>query len=108
MLHLTEKNFASEAVHCDSPVIVMFYASWCPKCALMKPVMEDLEKKFYGKIRFCEAEISESPALAAKYGADHLIPAFILFRDNKVAGIFKGIIAEELFEQRIKKIFINC
>ncbi len=108
MLHLTSSNFETEIIHTKSPVVVMFYADWCAKCAMMKPVVSDLEKKFAGKVRFGEVEIEESAELAADYGADNLIPTFILFKQGKPAGILKGLIDENVFEQRIKKIFINC
>ena len=45
MLHLTAKNFDTEVKHESLPVVVMFYAVWCGKCAMMKPIAEDAEKK---------------------------------------------------------------
>ena len=45
MLHLTAKNFQIEVKDTSLPVVVMFYAIWCGKCAMMKPVVEDIEKK---------------------------------------------------------------
>ena len=36
MLHLTAKNFQIEVKDTSLPVIVMFYAIWCGKCAMMK------------------------------------------------------------------------
>ncbi|MFR8178667.1 MAG: thioredoxin family protein [Dorea sp.] len=63
MLHLTAKNFQIEVKDTSLPVVVMFYAIWCGKCAMMKPVVEDIEKKYAGKIKFCEVEIEESAVL---------------------------------------------
>ena len=63
MLHLTAKNFQIEVKDTSLPVVVMFYAIWCGKCAMMKPVVEDIEKKYVGKIKFCEVEIEESAVL---------------------------------------------
>ena len=57
MLHLTAKNFQIEVKDTSLPVVVMFYAIWCGKCAMKKPVVEDIEKKYAGKIKFCEVEI---------------------------------------------------
>lgn len=104
MLHLTAKNFEIEARHGRLPVVVMFYAGWCGKCAMMKPVAEDIEKKYLGRVRFCEADIDESPALAAQYEAD-IVPTFIFFQDADIIGILQGIIGQETFEKRMKQMF---
>lgn len=63
MLHLTEKNFTVETKRGPLPNVVMFYAVWCGKCAMMKPLVEEIEKKYRKKIRFCEVDIDESPYL---------------------------------------------
>lgn len=81
MLHLTAKNFQIEVKDTSLPVVVMFYAIWCGKCAMMKPVVEDIEKKYAGKIKFCEVEIEESAVLAAEY-APEIVPTFVLFKDK--------------------------
>ena len=84
MLHLTTQNFDICRMNhwqfsSDTPTkagsehptlaVVMFYAVWCGKCAMMRPVIEDLEKKYqkkyFGSICFFEVETSESALLAA-------------------------------------------
>lgn len=106
MLHLTAKNFATETKHSPLPVVVMFYAVWCGKCAMMKPIVEEIEKRYRGRINFYEVEIDESAALAADYDAD-TVPTFVFFRDGEFLGSMQGIIEEALFEQRLQKIFRN-
>ena len=103
MLHLTARNFEQEALGGSLSVVVMFYAAWCGKCAMMKPVAEDIDKKYKGRIKFCEADIDESPALAAKYRAD-TIPTFIFFRRGMPVGRLQGMIDDEIFEKRMKRI----
>lgn len=107
MLHLTAKNFKAKAKDSPLPTVVMFYAVWCGKCAMMKPVVETVAARNQGRIRFCEVEIDESAVLAAEYGAD-IVPTFILFKDGKLAGCMKGLMEESLFEQRLQEIFRNC
>ena len=42
IVKVTEKKFQKEVYDCHGAVLVEFYASWCPKCAMM----EDVLKKF--------------------------------------------------------------
>lgn len=107
MLHLTEKNFTTETKRGPLPNVVMFYAVWCGKCAMMKPFVEDIEQKYRKRIRFCEVDIDESPLLAADYEAD-IVPTFVFFKDGQFLGSMQGIIDENVFERRLQKIFRNC
>ena len=50
---------------------------------MMKPVVEELERRYYDKIKFCKVEIEESAVLAAEYGAD-IVPTFVTFKDGEV------------------------
>lgn len=106
MLHLTAKNFDTEVKHESLPVVVMFYAVWCGKCAMMKPIAEDAEKKYRRKIKFCEVEIEESELLAAEYDTE-IVPTFICFKEGRIVGAMRGIIDEDVFYERIQKIFRN-
>ena len=72
MLHLTTQSFKSELQKSPAPAVVMFYAIWCGKCAMMRPVIEDLEARYLRKypnapkIRFFEVDTSESELLAVQ------------------------------------------
>ena len=106
MQHLTSQNFSTETTRGPLPVVVMFYAVWCGKCAMMKPVVEEIEKKYRGRIKFCEVEIDECPLLTADYDAD-TVPTFVFFRNGQFLGSMQGIIDEDVFERRLQKIFRN-
>ena len=97
MLHLTAKNFQIEVKDTS------LYAIWCGKCAMMKPVVEDIEKKYAGKIKFCEVEIEESAVLAAEY-APEIVPTFVLFKDKKAISVMGGMVDEHTFESRMLEI----
>lgn len=103
MLHLTEQNFQTEVDRAMIPVVVMFYATWCAKCAMTKPVAEDIEKRYRKKVKFCEVEIDECPNLAAKYGAD-IVPAFVLFKEGSIKARMQGIVGEKVLEKRVKEL----
>lgn len=107
MLHLTAKNFSPEINKSPLPVVVMFYAAWCGKCAMMKPLVEDIEPAYKNRILFCEVEVDESPGLAKKYRAS-IVPTFAFFQNGKLLGEIQGVMEDTTFERHLQKIFRNC
>ena len=125
MLHLTTQTFETCRMNhwqipsdtpsnesnksTDHPVlaVVMFYAVWCGKCAMMRPVIEDLEKKYQkkysGAVRFFEVETTESELLAAQYQTD-LLPTFFFFRDREPIAVMQGMISQKAFDTRLQQL----
>lgn len=103
MIHLTSKNFDIEAKKCRGAVVVMFYADWCGKCAMMKPVVEMLGKRYYDRIKFCKVNVDESVELAGKYGAN-IVPTFIMFKSGEVESYMQGMLDSHVFEERVKEL----
>ena len=93
MYHLTEESFDIEVLREKGAVVVMFYERWCPKCSMTKPIVEELEKKYRGRIKFCEVEVAENPRLAAACGAD-IVPAFLFVKGGAVEASMKGTTRE--------------
>ncbi len=103
MIHVTEKNFEIEAKCCRGPVVVMFYAGWCPKCAMMKSVVQDVEKRYFDRVKFCKIDVEESKGLAKEYGAD-IVPTFVMMKDREVESFMQGVLDEDVFEERVKEL----
>ena len=83
-------------------VIVDFWADWCMPCLMMAPVMEELSEKFKGKIKFGKINVDENQELARKFKILS-IPNFILFKDGKPIDQFIGTMAEEDFEEKLRR-----
>ncbi|MCI8561487.1 MAG: thioredoxin fold domain-containing protein [Dorea sp.] len=107
MFHLTANNFAVEIKTSPLPVVVMFYAAWCGKCAMMKPLIEDIEPAYKNHICFFEVEVDESPELASQYGAS-IVPTFAFFQKEKLLGELQGVMEDTTFEKHLQRIFRNC
>ena len=55
------------------PVVIEFWATWCPSCKELEPAMLAAQKKYAGKVQFVGVAVSvnESPELVRRYTEKH-------------------------------------
>ena len=72
----------SEIINSNPVVLVEFYASWCPHCKRMMPVVEQVKELLAGKVNVYQFDIDENEELSDREGVK-TIPTFIINRDGK-------------------------
>ncbi len=83
-------------------VLVDFFAEWCMPCLMMAPVLEDLSKKFKGKIKIGKVNVEDNQLLSQKFSISS-IPNMILFKNGKEIERFVGAMSDDEFERKLKK-----
>ena len=70
------------------PVMIEFWATWCPNCKELEPAMLAVQKKYAGKVQFVGIAVSvnESPELVRLYVQKHGL-AGAQFYDRKGTAI---------------------
>ncbi|MDE6557369.1 MAG: thioredoxin family protein [Duncaniella sp.] len=66
------------------PVLVEFYATWCPHCRAMMPVMNRLVDETKEMATVAQIDGDKDEALVEKFHV-HSYPTFILFKDGQEA-----------------------
>ena len=77
-----EKSFDKIVLKSKLPVLVDFWAPWCPPCSAIAPIVEELAEEYSGRLSFSKLNVDEAPSIPARYGI-HSIPTLIIFKDGK-------------------------
>ena len=72
----------NEAVKSSNVVLVEFFASWCPHCQRMMPIVAQIKELLEGQVNVYQFDIDENAELASSVGADS-VPTFIIYREGK-------------------------
>lgn len=71
-----------EIINSSEVVLVEFFASWCPHCQRMMPIVAQIKELLADKVNVYQFDIDEYSDLAAANGADS-VPTFIIYRNGE-------------------------
>ena len=74
-----------------TPMLIEFWATWCPNCRELMPTLLDAEKKYGKKVKFVAlaVAINQSPERVRRFLAAHPLPRDTFYdTDGKAAGAF--------------------
>ncbi len=79
---VTDTNFQDEVLKSGTPVLVDFWAEWCGPCKMIEPLVDELAKKYEGKLRVGKMDVDSEPGVAESFGIQG-IPTLILFKNGQ-------------------------
>lgn len=97
---VTDATFNAEVLKNDKPILVDFWAEWCPPCRAVGPILDEIAAERADKIDVVKLNVDENPATAAKYRIAS-IPALIMFHDGKVVKSMLGAMPKSVLETEL-------
>lgn len=91
---------ADRIVKSTIPVMLDFWATWCMPCRMLGPTVEELKKKYTGKIRVMKIDVDANKRIAAYFRISS-IPAVFLIKDKAVVQYILGLQDKSVYEQAI-------
>ncbi|RAL26778.1 thioredoxin [Thermoflavimicrobium daqui] len=103
VIEITDQTFAKEVEANDSgAVLVDFWATWCPPCRMLAPVLEEVDQEIGDQVKITKLNVDESPETAGRFGVMS-IPTLILFKDGKMVSKSMGFQPKEALVQWINE-----
>ncbi|MBB5786242.1 thioredoxin [Jiangella mangrovi] len=79
---VTDETFEREVLRSELPVLVDFWAQWCPPCHMIAPMLDELARELDGIVAIRKVNTDEHPDLGARYRVMSL-PTLMLFVDGE-------------------------
>ena len=98
---ITKKNFETEVLKSEVPVLLDFWATWCGPCMMIAPTLAEIAAENEGKLKVGKINVDEEMALAMQFGVTS-IPMLVVMKDgqivNKAVGAMPKAKIEALFQ----------
>jgi len=95
----TEQNFGVQVLQSALPVLIEFTADWCPPCKMLAPIINEIARKYEGRLRVGMLDSDTNPEIIQQYGVAGL-PTLILFVDGSPVERIIGYTQRERIEAK--------
>jgi thioredoxin 1 len=102
---VTQNTFTAEVLESEQPVLVDFWAAWCPPCRLMNPVLEELAAE-RDDIKIVSVDADNEQELAVQYGVLGL-PTFVLFHNGAPVTSLVGARPKRRLESELEQAIVQ-
>ncbi len=93
----------NEVINSEPVVLVEFYASWCPHCQRMMPVVEQVKELLQGRVKVYQFDIDENKSKAGEADVES-VPTFIIYRNRKEMWRNSGEMEGEVLLSKIESV----
>lgn len=67
----------------DKPAIIDLYATWCPPCKKLSPILEKIQKEYGKKLQIYKVDVDKEPELAQLFSATSIPMMVFIPKDGK-------------------------
>ena len=81
---VTDSSFQQDVIEAskEKPVLVDFWATWCPPCKMLSPLVEEIAEEKASVMSLATVDTDENQAVSSQFGIMS-IPTLILFKDGQ-------------------------
>jgi thioredoxin 1 len=93
-LEFTDTNYDTEVKQSDLPVLVDFWATWCPPCKMLTPIIDEIATEMAGKLKVGKVDTDASPQVRDSFGINS-VPTMVLMKGGEEVERMVGFMPKE-------------
>ncbi|MBI3932818.1 MAG: thioredoxin [Acidobacteria bacterium] len=90
----TDQNWEKDVLGSARPVLVDFWAEWCQPCKALVPTLEDVARRFAGRLRVGKMNVEENEHVPGRYNI-RTLPTLLLLKGGAVVEQRTGLVSRE-------------
>lgn len=87
---ISDRDFEQQVLSSEVPVLLDFYADWCPPCRRLAPILDGLAQEYEGRARILKINTETQPLWASRLGVTSL-PTMIFFKNGEPVAAEVGL-----------------
>ena len=100
---ITDLQFEAEVIQSEQPVLVDFFATWCPPCQRLAAILEDLAVAYEGRIKFVKLNTDQEQQWAGKLSVRGL-PTLAYFKGGEAMTVEGGLAPPNRIKEHLEKM----
>lgn len=99
--YVTEREFETEVLRSELPVLLEFTADWCQPCKAIAPEVEAFAREMEGKVKVLKVDVDKAPVIAQQLRIQS-VPTFMVVAEGRIQDAVVGAIRKKKMQELVE------